>query len=275
MKRRAAAGYTILEVMIVMAVTGAMFLSVSLMLSGKQAETQFTQAVRDYESKIQSVSAEVRNGYYQSGTFNCSATDIAGTKVNISALPVAEAGTNKGCVFLGKVMTMGKTSADIFTVAGRQFIGASNSGDVKDLGQAVPKAVARAGYDVTEQYEYKYGLEVKNVYLIGTPPLTSVGGFGFMIELGGGAGSGNPVTGSRGVLLYRLAGPTAPNTNVRTLNADAIDAAGSLIAAPEGIRICLWDGGNRRAEITVGANASQSETFVTIGSGISTECQNA
>ena len=71
MKRRAwagnTAGYTILEVMIVMTVTGALFATTALLLSGKQAQSEATQSVRRLESELQLVASEVGNGYYQNG----------------------------------------------------------------------------------------------------------------------------------------------------------------------------------------------------------------
>jgi len=75
-------------------------------------------------------------------------------------------------------------------------------------------------------------------------------------------------------LLYRLTGTNSPNNNGDNANGSLIDAA-HLIPAPEGIRVCLSDGNNRRGEITIGDSNSQTATEVFISNGISAVCKNA
>jgi len=273
--RNTAGGYTILEVMIVLVVTAALFAAVAALLSGKQATTEFNQAVRDYESKVQSVASQVAAGFYTTGSFNCNG-DNTGNPVTFSrTVPINAAGANISCLFMGKMMTAGTTSSDIFTMAGRQYKTSTTSGDVVTIDDAKPVAVYDPGnsVDVTESFTYKFGLTIKNVYTINGN--VSTGGFGFLIELGGGTAAGSPVTGSRGVLLYSLANNSAPNVADRGTNAARFGVVANLALAPGGIRICLTDGGTHKAEITVGANGSQTSTEVTIDAGISAVCQNA
>lgn len=262
-----AAGYTIIEVIIVMAVTGALFAGVVLMFNGKQATIEFTQAVRDYEAQIQAVASDVATGTYSTGTFNCMAS---GPSVSFS-VGANLSGTNLGCIFLGKIITTADNNADIFTLAGRQYKFVDNVTDVENLAEAGPKVVGAPVVDLTENYVHKFGLLIKNVYTI--PSNFSVGGFGFISELSGATGAGNPDTGSRGVLLYQLNGTSSPNTNNRTSNSNLINTTSNLVAASGGIRICFTDGGSRRGEITVGENGSQTATELTIDNGVSTLCQ--
>jgi prepilin-type N-terminal cleavage/methylation domain-containing protein len=261
-----AKGYTIIELLIVLSVMGGLFASVAILLSGKQRVTEFTQAVRDYEAKIQSVASDVAAGNFRSGEFNCSAGSTG--HVDFLPAPVSDAGTNKGCLFLGKVITTGSSDSDIFTVAGRQYM-ADNVTDVKTVADAIPWTVY-SPVDITEAYAHKFGMMIKNVYTI--PNNQSVGGFGFLLQLGG-SGAGNPDTGSRGVLLYSVTGTSSPNANGRAANAGLINT--TLTAASTGIRVCLWDGGSHKGEITIGENNSQTATEVTVDNGISTVCQNA
>jgi hypothetical protein len=249
-----------------------LFASVAALLNGKQSNTEFTQAVRDYESKIQATANDVVAGNYPAGGFTCTSNFNGPLIFNLGAPPLG-VGTNKGCLFLGKIMTTGTTSTDIFTLAGRQFKQGSPL-DIEQLSDALAVAVT-SPIDVTENYFHKFGLQIKNVYTI--TGNTSVGGFGFITEISGAIGGGNPETGSRGVLLYQLNGTISPNTNSRLSNSILINSIVPvrLVLAPGGIRVCLWDGGVHRGEITVGANGSQTATEVTIDNGISVVCQNA
>lgn len=258
------AGYTILEVMIVLVVTGGLFASVAAMLSGKQATTEFNQAVRDYEAKIQATASDVATGFYSTGTFSCSVSGPG--PVTFAPAPVSLPGTNKGCLFLGKMLATGALSTDIFTLAGRQYK-PDNITDIETLADASARAVY-SPVDITEPYTNKFSMMIKNVYTI--PGNVSIGGFGFISELSGANGAGSPDTGSRGVLLYGLTGTTSPNANNRAANAALINAG--VTPEPTGVRVCLWDGGNHKGEITVGDNGSQTTTEVTFDNGVSPVC---
>ena len=110
------AGYTILEVLIVMAVTGVIFMATILTFGGRQATTEFTQGVRDYESKIQNVANDVYSGFYPNG-YQCTANP--GTAPHIDAAPVpGRSGANIGCISLGKVIAAHATTSDVITIVG-------------------------------------------------------------------------------------------------------------------------------------------------------------
>lgn len=267
MKRRWSAGYTILEVMIVLTVSALLFAAVARTLSGRRSQNESTQAVRDFESKLQGVANDVINGYYPNG-FNCSA-DAGGSAVNLTAT-TSTGGTNVGCIFLGKVIAFDSTDADIITTIGRQYIGAIGSADVSNLTEAKPVAVAISGADVTDNYVYNYGLRVTKMVQL-SDNNTNVGAIAFMSQLSGGIGGSNPLTGSRSVLLYGMNG-TTPNTDSTTTTAGKINASGSLIALPDGVRICLRGGNDQKAEVTVGAGGNQTSTFVTLDSGVDSVC---
>lgn len=271
-------GYTLIEVMIVLAITASLFTSVAVMFNGRQATAAFNQAVRDFESKIQVLANDVATGSYNSGGITC--TNSA-TGVTFSSTTGTQ-GKNLGCIFLGKMITVGLspegiTKADVFTLAGSQY---NSSGvDVLNLSEAKPRAVyssTDSQIDVTDSYTFSNGLLLKSVYDIGLAK--STGGFGFLSELGGSSGPGNADSGSRSVELYSLYNntiTTIPNTNNRQANVTLINLTTNYIKATRGIRICVWDGGKRRGEITIGASGSQTSTEVTIDNGVSAECRNA
>lgn len=262
MKRRGLAGYTILEVMIVLAVTGSLFFSAALLLGGRQAQTEFTQSVRDYESKLQSVASEVSSGYYPS--VSCLAPASGRVVIPSGA---SGSGASTGCVFLGKVLNLHADNTEIITVLGRQF--SSRTIDVKTLAEALPVKVANATVDVTETYTHKYNMRPIRIL-----PLSGAGAFqaiAFIHQLAGGAAMyASSDTGSRSVLLYAITGDAANNTS--TSQSITIDET-SLIRQANGVRICLEGGNGKRAEITVGARGTETATDVLLDTGVSSECR--
>lgn len=270
MKRRQSAGYTILEVMIVMAVTAAMLVAVGGAFSGRQGRTEMIQAVRDFESRIQTTVSDVASGNFPNG-FDCQANS-SGAAVTIATSSNNKPGANTGCIFLGKVMIMHKDTSDIFTVVGRQFLTTVGSADVKTLVEAQPQAVAKdGGPDVTYTYSHRLGLEVTKILKISDN--SQQRGVGFMSELGSSASTNNPTTGSRSVLLYGMSGVAgASNTDSVLTSAGVINSSSTLIPAPEGIKICLSSSNGQKAEIIVGDNNNQTSTFVNLDSGVTSAC---
>jgi len=268
---KARAGYTIVEVMIVFAVTGGLFVSAAVLLTGRQATTEAVQAVRDYESKIQSVASDVLSGYYPGG-YKC--TFVSGTGVKVSTI-TATAGTNYGCVSLGKVVAVNSSSANVITVIGQQYAGASQI-DASTIAEASPIAVAldslnRSQVDVTEQYTHLYGLEVTKIKSLNTGTST-IGAFGFITSLGGGVSTGSPVSGSRSVQLYTV--NTSSLSDSLQNSADKINTRTpeSFTREPDGILICMKTGNGKKASITVGDKNTNTNTFIKIDTGVGTDC---
>ena len=91
-------GYTVVEVMIVLAVSGMMFLMAVTFINGKQQKTAFTQGTNELGSRIQKMVDDVANGHYSDVPLQC---DPSGTPSLGSG---NTQGTNSNCVFLGKLM---------------------------------------------------------------------------------------------------------------------------------------------------------------------------
>ncbi len=118
-------GYTIIEVLIFMAVSGFMFAIAASFISGKQSKSEFKQGMSAINSDIQAVINDVGNGFYPSNSdFSCTAGPT-GEPV-ITPNPSNEQGTNKDCVFGGKVIQFGThgtnyTGYKVYSIAERQF----------------------------------------------------------------------------------------------------------------------------------------------------------
>ena len=73
------AGFTIVEVIIVLAVSSVLLVSALSLVGGQQKKAEFTQALSDIQSQIDGVMNNVATGYYANpGNFQCTTTgDIA------------------------------------------------------------------------------------------------------------------------------------------------------------------------------------------------------
>jgi prepilin-type N-terminal cleavage/methylation domain-containing protein len=114
--RRVSRGYTIIEVTIVLAVSGVILVSAILMFRGQQGKTEFNQSLHDIDSKIQTIAKDVASGI-SSNTNTCSLVDDRPKLSNTAG----DTGTSSPCIFLGKAIEMdGSDTAKIYTVLGKR-----------------------------------------------------------------------------------------------------------------------------------------------------------
>lgn len=159
-------GYTIVETMIFLAVSGAMFVSAMALVNGRQARTEFTTTVRNFEAVLADIANDVSNGYYTNATENakqlsCSATSTNIDNINppviITSTTTNKQGTNTGCLFIGKAVQFGaegdKERFTTLTLVGRQYEGGNPSnGDAESYyasGSGVKAVYPVTATDVT------------------------------------------------------------------------------------------------------------------------------
>lgn len=233
MRRLAQArGFTIVETMIVLAVTAAMFIVAITAFSGQQERTRFSQATRDFTSKVSDVANDVSAGYFaDTDEWTCTQRPTNSPLIEQGAAPSGQ-GKNQDCIFLGKALQFGPndtscaarcTKMRIATVVGhRTTTTAAGTRDVETLAEARPGA-APTGSPYDEEYALPYGLGVYKILDDSDQP---IGGIAFITSLGASDSSNNPISGSQTVSLYRVSGvlgrPTATfDTNVRALRETA------------------------------------------------------
>jgi type II secretory pathway pseudopilin PulG len=120
-------GYTIVETLIYLAVTGALFVSAAVLISGQQAKTEFTQTIREIESFITDVNNDISTGYYPStGDIACQHGPVV--------TPSADEGigTQGSCLFLGRLLHVApnvpsdsEQTINIYTIIGNRKTGIS------------------------------------------------------------------------------------------------------------------------------------------------------
>lgn len=155
------AGFTIVETMIFLAISGGLLVSAMALVGSQQRRTEFQAAVRDFDSKLQTALNNVASGYYNSrGDTVC--TVVGGFPDPHTGGAPDSQGTNAGCTFIGQVITFvpNDDKATIYSVAGLRL----NAGkEVTKLSDANPVLFN----DTKEEYDFGGGLTIESVKLSG------------------------------------------------------------------------------------------------------------
>ncbi|MEI6755863.1 MAG: prepilin-type N-terminal cleavage/methylation domain-containing protein [bacterium] len=217
-------GYTIIEVLIVLAISSFMFVIASQFISGKAADTSFRTGVNEMASRIQDAIDQVSNGQYTDQQVACS---VVGSDLTFTANSGSQ-GNSQDCIFIGKyfAFTAGDTKYPLYTIAGKTV----NDG-----------SYLSANPQIISQFTYK------NVIPQGLKPTTSTG-FGFAQSLGS-YSSGSYSSGAQSLKIVTN-DPVVPSVNSLTL---------TEVVASTYPFICLTDG-TRSGKITIGENSSVSVT---------------
>lgn len=173
-------GYTILEVLIFLAISGFMLFAAMIAIGGRQQDIQFAQATRDFENKINDYISDVEVGYFdRDERFSCgeSATPRE-TDVQYSATgpsgPVDQPGV---CVLSGKVIVMadeGSISSNPTAVADKSKLRIINMVSLRlnELGrpansvaESLPRPLIGDADYIIPTYDLQYGLEIEKVVL--------------------------------------------------------------------------------------------------------------
>lgn len=253
-------GYTIVEVMIVLAVTGMLAVSAFTSIQGQQQKTEFTQAIRDFDAVIIDVANDVANGYFPSSDAAPECILSGAGKPSFTLVTAGQGGSAE-CIFIGKALQFSpdgdEAKINVYTVAGRRVIGTT---EVSSLADANPTPVAdpATSFDITQQLSLKYGMRVKSI----TP---STGVIAFMTNFNNvnsvtGDVTGNPSTDLKYIDNVVLAATKASGVNALNATANYLDIG------PGGIQICL-EKDNRTALLTIGANNRKLSTETEIDAG--------
>lgn len=256
-------GFTIVETLIVLGVTGMMVVGAIILVSGQQNRVEFQQSIQDVQARIQQTINEVGAGYYPSRN-NLICQQSAG-QVSLSN-GNREQGTNTGCIFLGKALQFGATSSNgedmiIHTIAGLE----ANDGN---LALADPTSVAQglttngsASFpDASTSSQLLYGLDTVDMYYFNGATRRTIGAVAFVNGLGQ-YEDAQLLSGSQQVDVIPVNGsnPVAAG-NFTTEKRRVVDAINTgLITSPKnptsGVNICLASAGTRQSGlITIGSS---------------------
>ncbi len=192
-------GFTIVETLIFLAVSGAMLTSIVIMFNGVQARQQFAQGMRDVESLFQDVFNDVSTGYFDPiAGYRCTANGSG--PPNFIAAADAEQGSNQGCIFLGKAIQLAPSESEgggadkifVHTVVGNRTV--ANGRDVTSFTQSRPTTVygTTGSPDTTAVRTLRYGVRVKSARrgeAASSPPTYLGGIYGSFASFTPGSGS--------------------------------------------------------------------------------------
>lgn len=269
---RTASGYTIVEVMIFLAVSGMLFVLAMLTINGQQARANFTQGTRDFQAAVDDVINDIRNGFFPDPGTNYTCTVSGDNAPTFSGAmspgDTGDKGTHDKCTFIGKVMqfTLDESKVTVHTVVGRR-IGAKSGGDPQDFHDArpvIPNEVSAPSF--TEEFNIPGGLVVTAIQAKkGAGDDYSVRAVGFFSAF---TNSSNPDKPLNNALVQVV--PIRPLGGLQTAP-EIINGAynpGSWAADyakddsfPDAVVICLRQGsGGKIAALIIGDNKSRSAT---------------
>lgn len=252
-------GYTIVEVMIFLAISGMMFVMAANFINGKQSRAQFKQGIEDINSQLQRSIDEVSNGYYQS-TENVSCSLSPTNQPQLAAASPAQKGTNKNCVFLGKLVefkaqnpssvadpTLYKTS----TIVGLQYKAPAFTDNPANYSESSPIVGSIA--ELSETSDLKWGLEVVKV---STPSSSNIGAIAILNDFARGT-KGN---GSQSVAVIPVT--STLGSPVTSLDGAVMD---SDLATPQPITICFRGTTGQYATVVIGEQLRRNHVTLHIG----------
>lgn len=269
-KGRLSSGYTIIEIMVVLAVSSALLISGLLLLNGRQQKTAFNQSVHNTQSTIDQVINNSVIGYYAgAGKFKCSASADGPHFTPPTGPTTPEQGTSQNCVFMGRAIQFGdgtnKTKYNIFNIAGLRLKWLSTTQLASTLTEARPTAISSGnttndapGFpDTTESRGFDQSFDVSQVaYTAGGSPTLEHDSnvVAFMTDLPkvSGVGGVNVASGSRTVGLYVVKGTGGSMAKKAAVDVINTGTPANFVEA-DSVKVCFQGPGpNNYAIITIG-----------------------
>lgn len=167
-------GYTIIEVMIFLAISSILFVSAVIAVGGQQAHTEFSASMRDIDSKMQDwinqvvtgLSGSTAQGGSSPGNYGC-ILDSDNRPILVTA--TTERGANPQCIFIGKAIQVNtepqyNNQLTVYPVLGRRtYLSGSEQLLVSSLAEANPAPAISDAADLTETYFLQNGARIKSV----------------------------------------------------------------------------------------------------------------
>lgn len=263
------AGFSIVEVMIVLAVTGILFISAAVAISGRANKTQFQQSINQITDQIRATINEVGVGYYANmGNLDCTSD---GSTLTLKA-GNTEQGANSGCVFLGKAMQFGVAGTDPQQYVTQAIAGIqrdANGDEITSLANAKPAVIYPAAPQLNAPNDsvkstLQYGLTVSKMYYDGNEA-NKIGAFALISSLGSYNGT-ELQSGSQQISLVPIL--TSALDQSIGASAAAINAKlpTSPVAPAKGVTICFDSGSTDQSGKVVigGGNGRQLSVTLTI-----------
>jgi hypothetical protein len=265
-------GYTVVEVMIFLAVSTALLVVAILAFQGQQGRTDFATSAREMESRLQDYVNDVSTGFYaRPADFGCVGT--AGGPVFTGSSE--EQGTNEDCIFIGRVAQFdlsgsGGNQYNVYTVAGLRTSGSGIAKrEARGFTDAQPEAVV-SPRDMTQYENYPSGLRFGTMYYQQGAAITPIDAVGFFSSFSQYSGTALE-PGSISVNVQPLIGAGAGSASQSALLSEisALTDASATAQNPNGgVVICMnSNNSNQYAKFTIGGFDRRLSTNLEIKNG--------
>lgn len=250
-KHTSNSGYTIVEALVVIVITGLIMVTAMTIMDGRQEQIQFEQGVRTLDADIRSVANDVSTGHFPDDEFGCN-FDEGSNQLIIDTSNQGQ-GTRPDCVFLGKLISpaSGGERIQISTIVGHR--------QGTDLTSAHPQAVDTSDISLTIDKENRWGLSIDSLVVQNdNDPPVDIMYFGFLSSLlpeGDDSGSGS-ISGNAEVQTYY--GTTA----VDLIDSGNQESLPVRLTQSETIYMCLTTPDDKKAVIMIGRDSEKLTTTV-------------
>ena len=243
MKSLSASGFTIIEVMLVLAISSLLTMGAVIGLSGSLNTQRYRDSVSSLQSLIQKQFSDVNNVSNSTSTLNCVVT--AGVPALTDSGGVSVSNGKTDCVILGKLITtQGGKTVFTYNVVGAV---ASGSGDVDILKKS---NIILNSVDV-DSYDLEWGASLKNTN-------GSIANFSVLIVR-------SPASGAIRTFINPTVG-VASSADVATLRSLVTDGNGANLQNK--LLVCVKSDGSIRSDRTaifIKAGAASSSGVETQG----------
>jgi prepilin-type N-terminal cleavage/methylation domain-containing protein len=173
-------GYTIVEVLLVLAISSVLFLGVTTIFGSGRKNTEFSQAIYDIQSKVKQYAVQVSTGNFLETTQYTCAQSPSSLRATLTLGASASTNSNQDCIYLGKALlpVIGSSDIYVYDVLGLRNAhnGITDTGlYVKNVGEAMPEPAGSrdAGnaftYLFTDKYTLANGTKILSAKTNGTP----------------------------------------------------------------------------------------------------------
>lgn len=274
-------GYTIVEVMIVLAVSGALLASALLFMNGRSRRLAFENDITDFRTELDDVINNVSSGYYaRSSDFQCSgASGVPSVSSSVSSR-----GTNADCQFLGRAVHVNKNWNNyyyIHNVIGLRKVDGKGS-LVSSIAEAKPQLLSissalsssyQSGVETAEKVNvFNSKIGATKYFNFDNTAVIDKGFLGFISSFPNFTqGSSNPDPGAQSVSLYVY--DNGQNLISLSVSKDsAVDAFPpvnpSFLKPIDKFQFCFDSlGSSQRGIITVGEDRNDLKTSQVIEAG--------
>ena len=255
-------GYTLVEVMIFVALTSFLLVIAVSNISSNQRNVQFSQGVRDFESIMADIINDVPTGYFPTNSsLSCDAS-APGPPV-IDDAGNSGLGTDNDCLFVGKALQFAPDSNNqqilVYPLAGRREFATRPA---QTFDEVAPVAVAKPSDPAFDEeidvINLQNGIEITRVFngdaATPPPPTDQYGVVGILANLEG----ANPAAfaESQAVQIGGVQGTGLNETRVAAVGDLSPLQFANFRRADDGIVICLADDSGRKASLTIGSSGS-------------------